>query len=121
MTYKPTFRAIALVTCFHSFNLLAQEPEPKRLYLGNDIHVDLMYNGTEEKWTELILDMADFYLKRGEETQKEEPRKRSKWNYDCAYWLYVLERKMPPEYFNRIIAQIKNQQASVYVKFEIGD
>jgi alpha-mannosidase len=119
MTYKPIFLTIALVACFHSFNLLAQQPEPKRLYLGNDTHVDLMYNGTEEKWTEHILAMADFYLNRGEETIKEEARKRSKWNYDCAYWLYVLERKMPPEYFNRIIAQIKNQQASVPYNFTL--
>ena len=59
----------------------------KRLYLGNDTHVDLMYNGTEEKWSQLVLDMADFYLGLGESTIKEEPARQSKWNYDCAYWL----------------------------------
>jgi hypothetical protein len=91
----------------------------KRLYMGNDTHVDLMYNGDEEKWSKLILEMADFYLGLGESSITEEPRKRSKWNYDCAYWLYVLEKKTPPQYFDRIIAQLKNQQASVPYNFKL--
>ena len=97
----------------------AQNIEKKRLYLGNDTHVDLMYNGTEEKWSQLILEMSDFYLKLGESTLKEEPAKQSKWNYDCAYNLWVLENKTSPEYFQRIIAQIKNQQASVPYNFTL--
>lgn len=100
-------------------SIFAQEVPLKRLYLGNDTHVDLMYNGTEEKWSQLILEMSDFYLKLGESTVKEEPAKQSKWNYDCAYNLWVLENKTSPAYFQRIIAQIKNQQASVPYNFTL--
>lgn len=110
---------VVLLTAF-SLSLFSQDTANyKRLYMGNDTHVDLMYNGDEEKWSKLILEMADFYLGLGESTQKEEPRKQSKWNYDCAYWLYVLEKKTPPQYFDRIIAQLKNQQASVPYNFTL--
>ncbi len=110
---------ILFVVLFFSKNSAAQEVPLKRLYLGNDTHVDLMYNGTEEKWAQLILEMGEFYLKLGESTSTLEPRKRSKWNYDCAYWLWVFEHRTSPEYFQRIIAQIKNQQASVPYNFTL--
>jgi alpha-mannosidase len=98
----------------------SQEVNPKRLYLGNDTHVDLMYNGTEAEWDKKIVDMADFYLKIGEESKNDaDPARRSKWNYDCAYWLYTLERKTSPAYFARIIDQIKRQQASVPYNFTL--
>ena len=113
-------RKILLLTCLiFQISTYAQEVPLKRLYLGNDTHVDLMYNGTEERWNQLILEMSDFYLKLGESTMKEEVSNRSKWNYDCAYNLWVLENKTSPEYFKRIIAQIKNQQASVPYNFTL--
>ncbi len=98
--------------------IFAQQ-DPKRLYLANDTHVDLMYNADEEKWAKLILEMADFYLGLGEGSIKEESARQSKWNYDCSYWLWVLEHRTSPEYFARIIAQIKNQQASVPYNFTL--
>jgi alpha-mannosidase len=114
------YKSILFCTILYSFSsgLYAQQKE-KRLYLGNDTHTDLMFNATEAKWDSLILDMADFYLKLGEQTIGEEPAHRSKWNYDAAYWLWVLEHKTSPEYFQRIIAQIKNQQASVPYNFTL--
>ena len=109
-----------LLTCLLlQITTFAQDVPLKRLYLANDTHVDLMYNGTEEKWSQLILEMAEFYLNLGESTIKEEPNKQSKWNYDCAYNLWVLENKTSPDYFKRIIAQIKNQQASVPYNFTL--
>ena len=113
-------KTIILFLLVFTLQVTAQEISPKRLYLGNDTHVDLMYNGTEEEWDRKILDMADFYLKLGEDTKNEpDVARRSKWNYDCAYWLYTLEKKTSPEYFNRIINQIKNQQASVPYNFTL--
>ena len=111
--------SVIIFTFLLSFNAFCQDVPLKRLYLGNDTHVDLMYNGTEEKWSKLILEMGDFYLGLGESTAKEEPARRSKWNYDCAYWLWVFEQKTSPEYFQRIIAQLKNQQASVPYNFTL--
>ena len=108
-----------LILVVFCIQLNAQDVPLKRLYLGNDTHVDLMYNGTEEKWAKLILEMGDFYLNLGESSKNEEPNKRSKWNYDCAYWLWVFEHQTTPEYFQRIIAQIKNQQASVPYNFTL--
>jgi alpha-mannosidase len=108
---------ITFLACL-SNHIFAQDP--KRLYLANDTHVDLMYNGTEAEWDQKIIDMADFYLKLGEATKDDkDPARRSKWNYDCAYWLYTLEKKTPPAYFARIIDQIKRQQASVPYNFTL--
>jgi alpha-mannosidase len=109
---------IYYISFTYNFILIAQEP--KRLYLGNDTHVDLMYNGTEKEWDEKIFAMTDFYLKLGEDTKDEpDPARRSKWNYDCAYWLYTLEKHKSPEYFARVIDQIKRQQASVPYNFTL--
>jgi alpha-mannosidase len=104
---------IALL-CF-TFQTFSQEK--KRLYLGNDTHTDWMYNGDYDKWKQYIFDMTDFYLGLGEGTIKEKPEARSKWNYDSSIWLYMLEKHKSPEYFNRVLAQLKNNQASVPYNF----
>ena len=92
----------------------------KHLYLGNDTHTDLMWNGTEEEWYRYNLDMAKFYLKIGEETKNKPPEARSKWNYDVAWTLYMFEKKAPGDLFGRIIDQIKNKQASVPFNFTLA-
>ena len=91
----------------------------KHLYLGNDTHTDLMWNGTEEEWYRYNLDMAKFYLKIGEDTRNNAPEARSKWNYDVAWTLYMLERNAPEDFFMRIIDQLKNGQASVPFNFTL--
>lgn len=89
----------------------------KHLYLGNDTHTDLMRNGDEEDWYKYTLDMAKFYLNIGESTQNSEKHARSKWNYDVAWTVYMLEKRAPKELFGRFIEQLKNGQASVPFNF----
>jgi alpha-mannosidase len=116
---KQAFLAIYFL-CIGFYSLDAQtRPEFKRLYLGNDTHTDLYYNGDEEKWYKQNAEMADFYLNLGEASAKDSIPLRSKWNYDVAWTLYMLEKRTSPEYFNRIIAQIKNGQASVPYNFTL--
>ncbi len=91
--------------------------EKKRLYLANDTHTDWMYNGDYEQWKTYIFDMTDFYLKLGEATIKEPLEKQSKWNYDSAIWLWMLEKYKDKPYFDRVINQLKRQQASVPYNF----
>jgi alpha-mannosidase len=100
------------------FNLESQEPV-KHLYLGNDTHTDLLWNGDENEWYRYNLDMARFYLKLGEDTRNNPPEARSKWNYDIAWTLYMMEKDSPGEFFTRIIDQIKNGQASVPFNFTL--
>jgi alpha-mannosidase len=108
-------KALLITLFFISFQTFSQEK--KRLYLGNDTHTDWMYNGDYDKWKQYIFDMTDFYLGLGESTIKEKPEARSKWNYDSSIWLYMLEKYKSPEYFNRVLAQLKNNQASVPYNF----
>lgn len=91
----------------------------KHLYLGNDTHTDLMWNGTEEDWYRYNLDMARFYLKIGEDTRDNAPEARSKWNFDVAWTLYMLEKKAPEGVFARIIDQVKNGQISIPYNFTL--
>jgi alpha-mannosidase len=91
----------------------------KHLYLANDTHTDLLWNGDENEWFKYSLDMARFYLKIGETTRNSSPEARSKWNYDVAWTIYMLEKHTPPEFFTRIINQIKNDQASVPFNFTL--
>lgn len=96
--------------------LYAEEPI-KHLYLGNDTHTDLMWNGDEDEWYRYNLDMAKFYLRLGESTMNNPPESRSKWNYDVSWTLYMVEQRASKELFDRLIAQIKNGQASVPYNF----
>lgn len=109
-------KKLLLITLFLiQFKTFSQDK--KRLYLGNDTHTDWMYNGDYDKWKQYIFDMTDFYLGLGEGTINEKPEARSKWNYDSSIWLYMLEKHKSPEYFNRVLAQLKNNQASVPYNF----
>ena len=97
---------------FLSVNLSGQKPL-KHLYLGNDTHTDLMWNATEDEWYNFNLGMAIFYLNIGESTKGNAPEARSKWNYDVAWTLDMIEKRAPKELFERVIDQIKLGQASV--------
>jgi alpha-mannosidase len=91
----------------------------KHLYLGNDTHTDLMWNGNEEDWYRYNLDMARFYLKIGEDTRDKPPEARSKWNFDVAWTLYMLEKRGPEGLFGRIIDQVKSGQISIPFNFTL--
>lgn len=92
----------------------------KRLYLANDTHTDLMWNGTEEQWTKWTYEMADFYLAFGERTASREYAYRSKWNYDAAWNLYTLEKNYDSVFFKRLMDQYKAGQASVPYNFTLA-
>jgi len=115
------FKTLALVlTLLASVINSSSQDTLKHLYLGNDTHTDLMWNGTEEDWYRYNLDMARFYLKIGEETKNKPPEARSKWNYDVAWTLYMFEKNAPKDLFGRIMDQIKNNQASVPFNFTLA-
>ncbi len=109
---------ILLVLLLGGLTAVGQEAE-KRLYLANDTHTDLMWNGDEEEWYRYNLDMAKFYLDLGEGSREALPENRSKWNYDVAWTLYMMEKRAPEVFFQRIIEQIKNGQASVPYNFTL--
>jgi alpha-mannosidase len=112
---KRCFFIIALLLLKDAY---AQQPL-KHLYLGNDTHTDLLWNGTEDDWYKWNLDMAKFYLKLGEETASNPVETRSKWNYDVAWTLYTMDKREPKEFVDRVIKQIKNGQASVPINFTL--
>ncbi|MCF8224773.1 MAG: hypothetical protein K9J30_02715 [Bacteroidales bacterium] len=100
--------------------IYAQEDTLKRLYLANDTHTDLMWNGTEEQWARWTIEMSEFYLPFTERTASKPVDSQVKWNYDMAWCLYILENKTDPEFFSRVINQIRNQQGSVPYNFTLS-
>ncbi|MBN1996136.1 hypothetical protein JW935_01205, partial [candidate division KSB1 bacterium] len=114
----PRFLGVVLYIIF-TLHAGAQEPV-KHLYLANDTHTDFMWNGDEDEWYKYNMDMAEFYLKLGESTVNNPPEARSKWNYDVAWTLYMIEKRAPEAFFKRILEQIKNGQASVPFNFTLA-
>jgi len=115
---KKLLSVVLFITLAGLPEIAAQQPL-KHLYLGNDTHTDLIWNGTEEEWYKYSLDMARFYLNLGESTRTNVPEARSKWNYDVAWTLFMMEKRESKEFFNRIIEQIKHEQASVPFNFTL--
>jgi alpha-mannosidase len=109
---------VILLAALTLFKANGQKPL-NHLYLGNDTHTDLIWNGNEEEWYKYSLDMAKFYLKIGESTRGNPPEARSKWNYDVAWTLYMIEKRESKEFFSRIIDQIRLEQASVPFNFTL--
>jgi len=108
-----------LFLCLTAILPSAAQTPLKHLYLGNDTHTDLIWNGTEDDWYKWNLDMAKFYLKIGEETANNPAETRSKWNYDVAWTLYMMDKREPADFVDRIIKQIQNGQASVPINFTL--
>jgi alpha-mannosidase len=106
-----------LTFIFVTLSLCGFAQEKKRLYLANDTHTDWMYNGDYDQWKDNILKMTDFYLNLGEQTINEPVQRQSKWNYDSAIWLWMIEKYKDKAYLNRVIDQLKRQQASVPYNF----
>ena len=106
-----------LLTSLIFLSDLHAEVPLKHLYLGNDTHTDLMWNGDEDDWYRYTLDMAKFYLNIGESTEGSAPEARSKWNYDVAWNIYMLEKRAPKDLFDRLVRQLRNGQASVPYNF----
>lgn len=100
-------------------NASSQEDSLKRLYLGNDTHTDLMWNGDEETWTEWTREMAEFYVTFSERSANRPREQQVKWNYDAAWCLYTLEKNTDPDFFGRVISQIQRGQASVPYTFTL--
>ncbi len=107
------------LACLASLGTKAQEVPLKRLYLANDTHTDLMWNGSEEEWGEWTREMAEFYLFYGERTAAREPALRCKWNFDASWCLYSLEKNTDPAFFNRLMEMYRNGQASVPYNFTL--
>ncbi len=112
-------RFVLVLMLFLTRLTLNSQDSLKHLYLANDTHTDLLWNGDENEWFKYSLEMARFYLKIGETTRNSSPEARSKWNYDVAWTIYMMEKHTPPEFFTRIIDQIKNDQASVPFNFTL--
>ncbi|MCU0353926.1 MAG: glycosyl hydrolase-related protein [Cytophagales bacterium] len=109
---------ILLLSAFQaSLPSFAQTQKKKHLYYANDTHTDVMWNGDEESYEKLVLEHTDFYFKLNKGFGNRPYPEQNKWNFDCAYWLWVLERKTTPAYFQSVIDQYKKGWFSVPYNF----
>jgi alpha-mannosidase len=112
-----TFAALTWWASQLAAPVLAQAPKKKHLYYANDTHTDVMWNGDEESYEKLVLEHTDFYFKLNKGFGNRPYPEQNKWNFDCAYWLWVLERRTSPEYFQSVIDQYKKGWFSVPYNF----
>lgn len=87
--------------------------EPKRIYLANDDHTDLMWTADQETYARVFVEMLDFHLKLADETAAKPPAYRNRFNCDGNFWLWNYERRKSPEEFARLIGRIKDGTISV--------
>ncbi len=87
------------------------------LYYANDTHTDVMWNNDEAGYEKMILEMSDWYLNLNGSAYNKPYELKNKWNFDCSYWLWVLEHRTDSAYFGRVIQQIKDSLMSVPYNF----
>ena len=61
--------------------------------------------------------MSDWCLHLNEGVKIRPYELRNKWNFDCSYWLWVLERKKDSTYFAKVLQQIKDSLISILYNF----
>ena len=98
-------------------NNLTNDTGKLHLYFANDTHTDVMWNNEEADYQKMIVEMTNWYLNLNQGTRNAAYELRNKWNFDCSYWLWVLEHKKDSAYFARVIQQIKDSLMSVPYNF----
>lgn len=85
--------AVVLAACGLASGAAAQ---PRRIYVANDTHNSLMWNANIPDTQAAYLAMTDYYLDQMDATATADPRWRSKFFMDSAYWLYTIDRATDP-------------------------
>jgi alpha-mannosidase len=111
------FSANLIAQSLPTNNNLIDDTGKLHLYYANDTHTDVMWNNNEADYEKMILEMTDWYLNMNEGSRNKAYEYRNKWNFDCSYWLWVLEHKTDSAYFARIIQQVKDSLMSVPYNF----
>ena len=93
--------------------LSAWAAEPKRIYLAEDDHTDLMWTADADTYDRVFVEMLDHHLKAADETAANPPMYRHRFNCDGFCWLRAYQQKKTPEEFARLVARIKDGSISV--------
>jgi alpha-mannosidase len=108
---------VTLLFLAQSYALTLAQTQKKHLYYANDTHIDVMWNGDEETYKKMILEHTEFYLNLNKGFGNRPYPEQNKWNFDCSYWLWILEKNTTPEYFQKVIDQYKKGWFSVPYNF----
>lgn len=93
--------------------LPARANSPVRIYIANDDHTDLLWTADEETYAQAFVGMLDFHLKLADDTAKNPPPYRNRFNCDGSYWVWNYGQRKSPAEFARLIERIKDGTISV--------
>lgn len=81
---------------------------PVRIYLANDDHTDYLWAADEGSYARVFVETLDFHLKLADETARNPPAYRNRFNTDGSYWLCCYQQAKTPAEFDRLMARIKD-------------
>lgn len=94
----------------HHLLLLAQQ---KHIYIACDNHTDYLWATDEAEYRTVGLKEIDYYLNLTDATINLASPYQSRYNLDCAWYVYNYQQNRSPEAFNRLIHRIKSGHISV--------
>ncbi len=82
--------------------------QQKRIYIANDDHTDYMWTADSDTFSDVFVEMLDWHMKLADETAKNPPEYRNRFNCDGSFWLWEYQQKKTPADFERLIGRIKD-------------
>ncbi len=106
----PRRHTLLLASFFAAICLVRPSPgaEPKRIYIANDDHTDFMWTADADTYANVFVDLLDFHLKLADETAKNPPPYRNRFNADGSYWLWNYQQKKSPAEFDKLMSRVKD-------------
>jgi len=87
--------------------------QKKYIYIANDDHTDYMWEGNEEQYKTVFIEMLDHYMNLNDSTSNLDVYYQNKWNCDGNFWLWEYENNKTSTEFQRLISQVKDGKISV--------
>jgi alpha-mannosidase len=88
---KRAVRSTLALFCLWTSALIADETQPRRIYLALDDHTDYMWTADEETFRGVFVRTLDYYLDLADKTADQPAALQSRFNCDGAIWLWAYE------------------------------
>ncbi|KAA3620720.1 MAG: T9SS C-terminal target domain-containing protein [Bacteroidetes bacterium] len=85
----------------------------RHIYLANDNHTDYYWTANDVAYTNVAINEIDYYLGLTEATLNLPAPHQSRYNLDCAWYVYEYQQNKTPEEFQVLIDRIKSGHMSI--------
>jgi alpha-mannosidase len=86
---------------------------PKRIYIANDDHDDLMWSADQATYEQAWVDMLDYYLNLADATASNPSDTQSRFTADGSLWMRAYQAKKTSKEFERLISRIEDGHITI--------